>query len=128
MKFKALRFKEQPEEFVHLVEENGVLKVFTSSLPNPQPETASIELMKKYYSDKVILTWEDFELIEFTITEKNTIGADIRNKLSPSLNLISLVRIYMEEMDSEKRGKLRYHIEKEMDNAERAIQYIAKLL
>ena len=46
MKFKALRNKET-KEFVEIQEFNGINVVFTSELPNPQPMTATIDLMKQ---------------------------------------------------------------------------------
>ena len=52
MKFKALRTKREPKEFVQIECYNGEYVVYTHDLPNPQPMTATMELMKAYYSQQ----------------------------------------------------------------------------
>jgi hypothetical protein len=131
MKFKALRRK-KTKEFVEIQQLSGLNIIFTSELPNPQPMTATIELMKTLYKDCLSeFNFDDFELVEFEMYEADTVGADIRNKLSPPLNLIALLKIYFTPNvahASEERAKLYEYIKKEMDNAEKNIKYIANLL
>ncbi|MFA5207063.1 MAG: hypothetical protein WC428_00035 [Candidatus Paceibacterota bacterium] len=134
MKFKALR-KKETKEFVEIQEFGGMNVVFTSELPNPQPLTATIDLMKQVYVGKfpADFNFDDYELVEFETFEINTVGSDIRNKLSPPLNLVSLLRIYFTEtgdrlFDENSKAKILPFIKKEMDNAEKSIKYIANLL
>jgi hypothetical protein len=140
MKFKALRKKAEPQEFVEIhfhrsdVDPNeGVWVVYTSELPNPQPENVTMELMKGYYAQQSVplpeeINLDNYELVQFEFFEINTVGADIRNKLSPPLNLISLLRIYFKEESPDRKAKLKTFVEKEMENAEKSIKYIANLL
>jgi hypothetical protein len=131
MKFKALR-KKSTQEFVEIQEFGGMNVVFTSELPNPQPMTATIDLMKQIYDGQhtkgINFNFDDFELVEFETYEVNTVGADIRNKLSPPLNLVSLLRLYFNEESPDRKAKLKTFVEKEMENAEKSIKYIANLL
>ena len=131
MKYKALRTKSEPKEFIH-IELNktlGIFEIYTSNIPNLQPTTATIEEMDELFkNDGFDVDLSEFELVEFELVEKNTIGADIRNKLSPPLNLISIIRLYLDEPDTIKKSKLRSFIVKECENAERSIEYISKLL
>jgi len=131
MKFKALRNKET-KEFVEIQEFNGMNVVFTSELPNPQPMIATIDMMKQLYENhsklKYDFNFDNFELVVFEAFEENTTGADIRNKLSPCLNLTSLLKLYFKEKDEDKKGVLKKYIEKEIKNSEKSIKYIANLL
>jgi len=137
MKVKALRYKKEHnpfQEFVHIsvLEGHNNVDIYTSSLPHIQPETATIEDMKEYYREwGCEIDFEPFELVEFELVEKNTVGADIRNKLSPSLNLVSMLEIFFEPRIahvSEERAKLAELIQKEMKNSKENIEYIANLL
>lgn len=135
MKFKALRTKKEPKEFVELINLNGEWAVYTGDLPHPQPLTSTIEMMKKLFAANCPLPAEinldDYELIEFEMFEVNTVGADIRNKLSPSLNLISLLRVYFNDdngIDGDKKKKILQLIKKEMAKSKKNIQYISNLL
>jgi hypothetical protein len=140
MKFKALRTKREPKEFAQIdfhrsdVDPNeGVWVVYTGELPNPQPETVTMDLMKAYYSQQIVplpeeINLDDYELIELETFEVNSVGADIRNKLTPSLNLIALVDIYFKEEDEGKKYHLKRLIKTEMKNSKKNIKYIANLL
>ena len=66
MKFKALRTKKEPIEFIHLEPFNGEVGIYTSSLPNPQPMTATLELMKNLYP---YLDYDDIEMVTLECTE-----------------------------------------------------------
>jgi hypothetical protein len=134
MKIKALRYKKEynpHQEFVHIVVKEGYnnVDIFTSSLPKIQPETATIEEMDADFKDwGCEVDFEPYELVEFHLVEANTIGADIRNKLSPSLNIISLVKFYLNETDEIKKGVLERYLEKEMEKSKENIEYISNLL
>lgn len=73
MKFKALRTKKDPKEFVFIEWMDGTPVLFTSSLPNPMPVTATIEGLKNYHRNYAPLPNEinldDFELVEFDASE-----------------------------------------------------------
>jgi len=132
MKFKALQTKREPKEFVHIDTITNTMILYTGDLPKPQPLTATMEGMKEYYKNDTLLpgtlTFDDIELVEFEMFEVDTVGADIRNKLSPPLNLVALLRIYFKEESPDRRAKLKTFVEKEMENSERCIKYIANLL
>lgn len=73
MKFKALRTKREPKEFIFIEWMNGTPILFTSDLPTPMPLTATMEGLKNYHRDYAPLPNEinldDFELVEFEMTE-----------------------------------------------------------
>jgi len=132
MKVKALRNK-YTKEFIHIEEMGGEPQVFTSELPKLQPETATIELMQKFYEEEdyfedLEVRWEKFEFVEFDLIEFGEIGADIRNKLTPSYNLVALVELFLKEEDSDKKSKLKKLIKKEIIQSKESVKYIANLL
>jgi hypothetical protein len=94
--------------------------------------TATMEGLKDYYKEynplPDELTLDDLELVEFELYEANTIGADIRNKLSPPKNLVSLLEVYFSMDAGEKKEKLLILIEKEMKQVKINVDYIANLL
>ena len=137
MKFKTLRTKREPKEFVELHFHKDPLNpdkdccdIYTSELPNPLPLTATIEGMKQYYSEyhplPVGIDLDDYELIEFEAYEVNTVGADIRNKLSSPLNLAVMIEIYL--ADPEKNIGLLSIIKEEIGHTKISVEYIANLL
>ena len=140
MKFKALRTINEPKEFVeitfHESDDNpnaGVWIVYTGALPNPQPETATIELMKEYYAHQAVplppeINLDNYELVEFDCIESGVVGADIRNKLTPLLNLIALNKLLLDEDNLEKIESLKALIKKEMETSKICIKYLVKLL
>ena len=77
MRFKALRNKET-KEFVEIQEFNGMNTVFISKLPNPQPMSATVEMMKQIYECHSILNhnfnFDDYELVEFEAFEADPLG------------------------------------------------------
>jgi hypothetical protein len=134
MKFKALRTLREPKEFVH-IETNSILKLmtfYTCDLPYPQPLTADLEGMKQYFSgyshEHDSIGFDDVELGEFEMFEANTAGADIRNKLTPPLNLLALLKLYFKETDESKKYALARVMKKEMTRCEKSIKYISNLL
>jgi len=131
MRFKALRNKET-KEFVEIQEFNGMNVVFTSELPNPQPMTATIDLMKQSYKGKFLwdkdFNFDDYELVELEAFEADTVGADIRNKLSPPKNLVGLLERYFDENNEIPDETLLIYIKKEMAQTKINVDYIANLL
>jgi hypothetical protein len=137
MKFKALQTKREPKEFVQIDILDKMMIMYTCDLPNPQPVTADLEGMKNYYGDCTPLpdelTLDDLELVEFEMHEAGVIGADIRNKLTPPLNLLALLRIYFTETDDKEKDiankeRVLPYIKKEMVKSEECIKYISNLL
>jgi hypothetical protein len=70
MRFKALRTKREPKEFI-TVDSDNIL--YTHALPNPMPMTATMEKLKEYFEKYNPLppeiNFDNFELIEFELTE-----------------------------------------------------------
>jgi|ERR1035437_2851820 hypothetical protein len=135
MKFKALRTKKEPKEFITFQTFGDTTIMFTSNLPDPKPETATmeglIEYYKKYQPLQDELTMDDIEMVEFEIFEADTVGADIRNKLSPPKNLVNMLEIYFEPHiahASEERQKLYELIKKEMQQTKESVKYLSELL
>ena len=130
MKVKALRDK-KTKEFIHLQEMGGEPCVFTSELPMIQPMTATMEAMKDMmettdFYEGLELDLDTVELVEFDLIESGEVGADIRNKLSPPLNLAKLIQIYFEE-DDLKKLKLKDFLIKEAIITETSVDYLGKL-
>jgi len=131
MKIKALVTKTEPREFVHIdVHENlNFCSVGTSNVPRAMPDTATMEgLMEYYESNNIEIDLSEFELAEFHLFETNTVGADIRNKLSPYKNLIALIEIFLEETHPDKKAGLKELIYEELTQSKESIDYIANLL
>jgi len=132
MKIKALRYKDT-KEFVHIEQFDDEPQICTSELPKVQPESATLELMKKIFNEEDFyegfeLDWERMELVEFDLIEAGVVGADIRNELTPLENLLALLKLLKKEQDSEKKKILEKFINKEIDKCEISIKYIANLL
>ena len=135
MKFKALRTKTEPKEFVTIDTLGKIMIMYTGDLPKPQPLTATIEGLKEYYRNSTPLpdqtTLDDLELVEFEMYEANTVGADIRNKLSPPKTLVNLLEEYFGANIAHatpERAELYKLIKKEMEQTKINIKYIADLL
>ena len=62
-----------------------------------------------------------------TKEELDAIGADIRNKLSPLLNLISLLE-RQKEVDDNMKKKLQVYIDREIEQGKISIEYLKNLL
>lgn len=73
MKFKALRTKKEPKEFIAIEYINGQNIVFTHELPNPLSMTATMDSLKEYFEKYSPLpkdiNLDDFELGVYEITE-----------------------------------------------------------
>jgi len=127
MKVKALRFKDT-KEFVHILE-NGMIG--TSEIPDVLPLTASLDLLKKYYEVSGQKTddvdFDNLEVIEFDFIEASEVGADIRNKLSPPLNLVQMLDQYFNNPEVPDFQKLEKLIQKEMKQTKVSVDYLSKL-
>jgi hypothetical protein len=131
MKVKALRTKTEPKEFIHLDYNQSLNICFlgTSNIPNIQPETATLEGMIEYFGEKEIdVDWNNIELVEFDLIESGEVGADIRNKLGPIKNLVSMVGLISSgTFDIEDKKMIRM-IKGDVDKCKKNIKYIADLL
>jgi len=136
MKVKVLRYKKEHnpfQEFIHIEDMGGGPEVFTSAVPKLHPETATLELMQQLmddddYYEGLELDWDTVELVEFDLIDSGVVGADIRNKLSPPKNLVSMLEVFFKEKDEEKKYYLKRIIKKEMTQSKKSIKYIANLL
>jgi len=134
MKIKTLRTKREPKEFVVIDNFFGKNMVFTSLLPRLMHVTTTMDLLKIYYEEHSLLpedinfNFDDYELVEYDLIEAGVVGADIRNKLSSPNNLVSMLKLYFEEIDKEKKDKLEQYIKKEIEQSEISIKYLSKLL
>ncbi|RLF58287.1 MAG: hypothetical protein DRN27_05845 [Thermoplasmata archaeon] len=130
MKVKVLRYKDT-KEFLHIRNFGGKHELFTSSLPKLYPITAKMELIEKIFplDDCNFDNFDNMEFGEFDLIDFGEVGADIRNKLSPSKNLIALLEMYFDKKtDFEQMMGLKKIIEKEMEQTKENIDYIANLL
>ena len=135
MKVKTLRFKDGFKEFAMFDEEGSL---YTSETPQLLPTTATMEDLIKYHSEEYSeddINFDDLEIVEFEMYEADTVGADIRNKLSPSKNLVSLLEEFFTEpfeprsnLEKMKQNDLIRSIKKEMIETKINIKYIADLL
>jgi hypothetical protein len=139
MKVKALRYKKEHnpfQEFVILEDIGSGVEVFTSATPKLYPESATLESLIEHveendYFEGLELDWDTVEMVEFELTESGEVGADIRNKLTPSLNLIALLKLYFKDNvahATEERANLARLIKVEMEKSKESIKYIANLL
>lgn len=122
MKIKVLRTKKEPKEFVHIDydEQHSVFSTFTSDIPKPQPSTATIDKMVEHYPH---VNFDEFEMVEFELVELNTIGADIRNKLTPPKNLIAMLELFFSQKVGylPERAKLVNFIKVEMEKSKKIL-------
>jgi hypothetical protein len=131
MKFKALR-KKDTKEFIEISKlGDDHYMVFTSELPKPMGIRATMETIKLYYKYQTKnsnINFDDYELVEFEIFEADTVGADIRNKLTPMKTLPDLLKLLKKRMSKEKRKYLKELVEKEIIMCEKNVDYLANLL
>ena len=128
MKVKTLRLKET-KEFIHILE-GGM--VGTSDIPDILANTASIETLKLYYESFYPgkeINYDELEVVEYDFIDAGEVGADIRNKLSPPLNLVSLLEDYFNELTYDiDKEKAKEFIVKEMKQTLVSVEYLSKLL
>ena len=128
MKVKTLRFKDGFKEFAMFDEEGSL---YTSETPQLLPITATMEDLIKYHSEEYPeddINFDELKIVEFEMFEVNTVGADIRNRLSPPKNLVSLLERYFDENNEIPDEKLLIYIRKEMLQTKINIDYIANLI
>lgn len=126
MKFKALRNIETGEFVDTSYQYNGNVK-FTS-FPVPTYLCTSTKQLFNDYCEKYKINPNNYEFVEYKYFETETVGADIRNKLIPSLNLIALLDIYFKMPDTdEKKEIIKSYIFKEMAKSKENIKYIDNL-
>lgn len=131
MKFKTLKYcspvDSKFDEFASI--ENGML--YTHEHPTWFGDGVTLEDLKRECDSGT--DWTNYKIVEIEYFEANTVGADIRNKLSPPKNLVALLEIYFKDtgdrvFDDNTKGKLLPIIKKEMEQVKINIKYIADLL
>lgn len=129
MKFKTLKrispVDKKYDEYASMGTEG---EMYTHQHPQWLGEGATIEGLKKICDDEDIdIDWNNYKIVEIEYFEGN-ISADIRNKLTPAFNLISLLNLYFKETDESKKYQLKRIIKKEMARSKKNIKYIDQLL
>jgi hypothetical protein len=129
MKFKTLKrispVDSKYDEYASISEEG---EMYTHEHPRWLRNGATIEGLKKLCDDEDIeIDWENYKIVEIEYFEGN-VSADIRNKLTPAFNLISLLNLYFKETDESKKYQLKRIIKKEMARSKKNIKYIDHLL
>jgi hypothetical protein len=126
MKVRTLRMKDGFKEFA-MFDEEGCL--YTSETPQLLPTTATMEDLIKYHEMEDFETdFDKLEIVEFDLAESGVIGADIRNKLTPPKNLVSLLEVLFDNPESVDKDKIMKIIRKEMNATKKSVEYIAQLL
>lgn len=120
---KTLRRKDT-KEFASM-HEGGM---FTHEHPYPLGDGATIEGIKEHCNEDEDIDWNQYEIIDIDYFESGVIGADIRNKLSPPKNLVSLLEVYFDYPEEVDKDKLLKFIRKEMNQTKISVEYISKLL
>jgi len=131
MKFKTLRTKSEPHEFVHIDVHQTLnfCSVGTSEIPRILPESSDLDGMIEYFvMNEIDVDWSNIEMVELDLIDADAIGADIRNKLGSPTNLLAILRLYFSEEDADRIRTLEKFIKKEMEISENSLKYIAKLL
>lgn len=127
MKMKTLRrIHENPEyrEFASFDAEYGMV---THQHPYPMGDEVTIELLKEHCDDDGEINWDDYEVVDIEYHESGVIGADIRNKLSPPKNLVSLLEVLFDNPESVDKDKIMRIIRKEMNQTKISVEYLSKL-
>ncbi len=133
MKFKTFR-KKDTKEFIYIhINDNfqTIFGVYTTETPVLMPMTATMVLYKEMYGkyDWGDYNIDDYELIELDIIDADAVGADIRNKLTPLKNLISMLRaLKTRKFDKDKRKGMKELVEREMLQGEICIDYLTNLI
>ena len=134
MKFTALIHKTHGEfASIESFNETGMFEVCTHSLPDPIPEDLSIELLKGYYDQHglIIEGFDNLEIKRYDFFEEGVLGADIRNKLSPIKNLLTLLTIYKEQkhaMDWDHKEYFENKIIELIEECKESVTYLSELL
>lgn len=125
MKAKTL-IRKDTKEYVHMYSFGLYgLEPYTCELPQILSITADIETLKKINPD---IDFSNYELIDIDIINSGEIGADIRNKLTPLKNLVTMLNKRENTTDTELYTELSRLIRKEINQCKISIDYLANLL
>jgi hypothetical protein len=136
MKFAALRHKKTPEfASIQSFNETGKYRLYTHELPDPRPEDVTIEMLKGYYDQHGLViedgNFDDLEFKRYDYFEEGVLGADIRNKLSPIKNLLTLLTIYKDQkhaMDWDHKEYFEKQIIDLIEECKESVVYISELI
>lgn len=121
MKVKYVVHK-KTKAFLCFDEFDGRSCLFTSELPQMplNPDADDKDLMNYFNYHYPELSFEEYEIVEFDLIESGIIGADIRNKLSPMKNLITLL---VNNVDVNSK-----YVHDEIKQSKISIDYLSNLL
>lgn len=133
MKFNAIVHKKTGEfASFQSFNETGKIEFYTHDLPDPRPETLTLELLKGYYeqhgliSEELSKNFEDIEVKKYSFFEED----DLKEKLQPiktMLDLLSVIKQYNEVMDHEQKENLLKMIFNFIKKSEDSIDYLLNL-
>lgn len=125
MKAKTL-IRKNTKEYVHLYSFGlDDFEPFTCELPQILASTADIETLMNIFLG---VDFSNYELIEIDIINSGEIGDDIRNKLTPLKNLVTMLNERENIVDTELYTKLSRLLRKEINRCKISIDYLANLL
>ena len=125
MKAKTL-IRKDTKEYVHMYSFGfNELEPYTGEIPQLLSIAADIETLMKINPS---IDFNNYELIEIDIINSGEISADIRNKLSPLKNLVTILNERENTIDVELYTKLSRMIRKELNQCKISIDYLANLL
>lgn len=129
MKVKYVVHK-KTKAFLCFDEFDGRSCLFTSELPQMplNPDADDKDLMNYFNYHYPELSFDEYEIVEFDLIESGIVGADIRNKLTPANNLISMLETYFTTTDEDGKSTLLKFIKLEIENIETSIEYLKNLL
>lgn len=129
MKVKYLVHK-KTKAFLSFQEFDGKSCLFTSNLPhmplNPEADNNDLKNYFSYHYPE--LSFEEYEILEFDLVESGSIGADIRNKLTPPNNLVAMLETYFTTTNKKTKKMLLEYIKTEMGNTKASVEYLKNLL
>ncbi len=129
MKVKYLVHKET-REFVEVLNINHTPMVFTSELPHMSmsADVSNDEILEYLKAENPTINFDDYEVVEFELIESGSVGADIRNKLTPPNNLVSMLETYFNTTNKKTKSMLLNYIKIEMENTKACVEYLKNLL
>ena len=136
-KFAALVHKTFGEfASIHSYNETGKLELYTHELTDPKPEDVTIELVKGYYEQHDLVLEGDYSIEDLIVKrydyiEEGVLGADIRNKLSPIKNLLTLLTIYKDQkhaMDWDHKEYFEKQIIALIEECKESVIYLSELI
>lgn len=129
MKVKYVVHK-KTKAFVSFQEFDGRSCLFTSELPQMplNPEADNKDLTSYFNLNYPELSFDEYEIVEFDLVESGIVGADIRNKLTPANNLVSMLETYFTSTDEHTKSVLLKYIKLEIENTKTSTEYLKNLL